>query len=190
MAKSAPRPFDGLLIVDLCENIAGPYATKLFVDAGAQVIKVEPRGGDPMRRWTASFQDLPEDEASPLFQYLNAGKQSIVLDPRDAQDRVDYARLAERADLLFEDWGPGRLEELGLDPEAWQEANPRLSIVRLSPWGQVGPWSKYPANEFTLQAATGSVDYRGLPERYPVAAGGRIGDWIGGTFAAISGLAA
>ena len=82
MAKPAPRPFDGLLIVDLCENIAGPYATKLFVDAGAQVIKVEPRGGDPMRRWTASFQDLPEDEASPLFQYLNAGKQSIVLDPR------------------------------------------------------------------------------------------------------------
>ena len=190
MAKPKSRPFDGLLIVDLCENIAGPYATKLFVDAGAQVIKVEPRGGDPMRRWTASFQNLPEDEASPLFQYLNAGKQSIVLDPRDAQDRADYARLAERADLLFEDWGPGRLEELGLDPEAWQEANPRLSIVRLSPWGQIGPWSKYPANEFTLQAATGSVDYRGLPERYPVAAGGRIGDWIGGTFAAISGLAA
>jgi len=143
-----------------------------------------------MRLWTASFQNLPEGEASPLFQYLNAGKQSIVLDPRDAQDRADYARLAERADLLFEDWGPGRLEELGLDPEAWQEANPRLSIVRLSPWGQIGPWSKYPANEFTLQAATGSVDYRGLPERYPVAAGGRIGDWIGGTFAAISGLAA
>ena len=190
MSKTAPRPFDGLLIVDLCSNIAGPYATKLFVDAGAEVIKVEPRKGDPMRRWTASFQDLPDGEPSPLFQYLNAGKKSIVLDPRDARDRAYLTRLAERADILFEDWGPGRLEELGLDPEAWEDANPRLSIVRISPWGQEGPWSKFPANDFTLQAATGSVDYRGLPERYPVASGGRIGEWVGGTFAAVSGLAA
>jgi len=190
MAEEVIHPFSGLLILDLCSEIAGPYASKLFVDAGARVIKIEPRGGDPLRRWTASFQKLEEGASSPLYQYLNAGKESILLDPRDAQDRAHIAELAARADLVFEDWGAGGLEERGLDPNAWLKANPRLGIVRLSPWGQEGPWSRFPANDFTLQAATGSVDYRGLPERYPVAAGGRIGDWVGGTFAAISGIAA
>ena len=189
-ASDGPGPFDGLVVLELCGDIAGPYAGKLFVDAGATVIKVEPRRGDPMRTWTASFQDLPEGEASPLFQYLNACKRSIVLDPRDAQDRAHFARLAARADLVLEDWGPGGLEAAGLNLAAWREANPRLSIVRISPWGQSGPWSRFAANEFTLQAATGSVDYRGLPDRYPVAAGGRIGDWVGGAFAAITAVAA
>jgi len=190
MTQDAPRPFEGLLVVELCTEIAGPYAGKLFRDAGADVIKVEPREGDPMRRWTASFQDLAEDEPSPLFQYLNAGKQSILLDPKDARDRADLARLAARADIVLEDWGPGELEARGLSPEAWLEANPQLAIVRISPWGQEGPWAGFAANDFTLQAATGSVDYRGLPDRFPVAAGGRVGDWVGGTFAAVAGLAA
>ena len=96
----------------------------------------------------------------------------------------------ERADIVFEDWGAGGLEARGLDPAEWLEANPRLSLVRLSPWGQSGPWAGRAANDFTLQAATGSVEYRGLPDREPVAAGGRIGDWVGGSFAAVSALAA
>ena len=190
MTKRIPRPFDGLQVVDLCTQIAGPYASKLFVDAGANVIKVEPRDGDPLRRWTASQQDLDPNQPSPLFQYLNAGKHSIVLDPRDAQDRARIRRLVERADIVFEDWGAGGLEARGLDPAEWLEANPRLSLVRLSPWGQSGPWAGRAANDFTLQAATGSVEYRGLPDREPVAAGGRIGDWVGGSFAAVSALAA
>ena len=190
MSEEAPRPFEGLTVVDLSTKIAGPYASKLFVDAGASCIKIEGRKGDPMRRWTASQQELDKHESSPLFQYLNAGKKSIVLDPRDAQDRARIARLAERADILFEDWGPGALETRGLSPDAWLDANPHLSVVRISPWGQEGPWASRAANDFTLQAASGSVEYRGLPDREPVAAGGRIGDWVGGSFAAISALAA
>ncbi len=190
MTEDLPRPFDGLLVIDLCSEIAGPYASKLFVDAGARVIKIEPNGGDPLRRWTASQQDLAPEESSPLFQYLNASKKGIALDPRDARDRARIGRFAERADILFEDWGPGGLEARGLDPEKWLESNPRLSIVRLSPWGQVGPWADRPANDFTLQAATGSTENRGLPDRRPVAAGGRIGDWIGGSFASVAALAA
>ena len=190
MSDESIRPFRGIRILDLTTGIAGPYATKLFVDAGAEVIKVEPSAGDPMRRWTASFQALGENESAPLFQYLNAGKRSIVLDPRDAQDRARISGLAERSDLVFEDWGASMLEERGLDPEDWLDAHPHLSVVRLSPWGQEGPWAGFPANDFTLQAATGSVDYRGLPDRGPIAAGGRIGDWTGGTFAAVAGLAA
>jgi crotonobetainyl-CoA:carnitine CoA-transferase CaiB-like acyl-CoA transferase len=190
MSEQVPLPFADLLILDLCSEIAGPYASKMFVDAGAQVIKVEPPSGDPMRKWTASFQDLPEGESSPLYQYLNAGKKSIVLDPRDAQDRAYFRGFAARADLIIEDWGPGGLEARGLEPEKWLDANPNLSIVRISPFGQKGPWADHPANDFTLQAATGSVEYRGLPDREPVAAGGRLGDWVAGSFAAVSALAA
>ncbi|MCR9094954.1 MAG: CoA transferase [bacterium] len=190
MSDDDIRPLGGLRILDLTTGIAGPYATKLFVDAGADVVKVEPPTGDPMRNWSASFQDLPEGASSPLFQYLNAGKRSIALDPRDAWDRNRIAGLAARVDLVFEDWGAEGLEHRELDPEDWLDAHPHLSVVRISPWGQEGPWAKRPANEFTLQAATGSVDYRGLPDRGPVAAGGRIGEWLGGSFAAISGLAA
>ena len=190
MEQEKTRPLRGLTVLEFCTSIGGPYAGKLFVDAGARVIKVEPRGGDSLRTWTASGTQLAEHEAGPLFQYLNAGKQSLVLDPRDAQDRARFARMAERADLIFEDWGAGGLEASGLAPEEWLESQPRLSIVRMSPWGQLGPWANRPANDFTLQAATGSVEYRGLPDRSPLAAGGRIGDWVGGSFAALSGLAA
>ena len=189
MPKEVPRPFDGLRILDLSSNIAGPYASKLFLDAGAQVTKIEGPGGDPLRHWTASQQPLAPGEASPLFQYLNAGKRSIVLDPRDAQDRARFNAFAERADIVFEDWGAEALEGRLLSPETWLESNPRLSIVRISPWGQLGPWAQRAANDFTLQAASGSVEYRGLPDREPVAAGGRLGDWITGSFAAISALA-
>ncbi len=190
MPEEVPRPFEGLKILDLSSNIAGPYASKLFLDAGADVTKIEMPDGDPLRRWTASQQTLAAEETSPLFQYLNAGKKSIVLDPRDAQDRARFGRFAERADIVIEDWGAEGLEERGLSPDAWQEANPRLSIVRISPWGQKGPWAKRAANDFTLQAATGSVEVRGLPDREPVAAGGRLGDWIAGSFACVSALAA
>ena len=186
----APRPFTGLTILDMTSGIAGPYASKLFVDAGASVIKIESPGGDPLRDWTASQQDLVDGESSPLFQYLNAGKRSIALDPRDAQDRARIDTFASRADLVFEDWGAGVLESRGLRPEGWLEENPRLCVVRISPWGQTGPWAQHAANDFTLQAATGSIEYRGLPEREPIAAGGRLGDWIAGTFAGVSALAA
>src|SRR5690606_2525108 len=93
-------------------------------------------------------------------------------------------------DVVVEDLGPDALERLGLDPEAWLEANPRLALVRISPWGQEGPWAERPANDFTLQAASGSLEYRGFPWREPGAAGGRIVDWVAGSFAAICGLAA
>lgn len=190
MPDDAPRPFDGLRILELASDIAGPYAGKLFVDAGAEVVKVEPPEGDAMRRWSAGRDALPEGEASPLFQYLNAGKQSIVLDPRDARDRARFKAFATRADVVIEDWGPGGLESRALLPDDWMEAHPALSIVRISPWGQTGPWARRAANEFTLQAASGSVEDRGLPDRFPVAAGGRLGDWISGSFAAVAALAA
>ncbi len=190
MAPAPKRPFQGLRVLELASQIAGPYASKLFVDAGAEVTKVEPPAGDPMRRWTASFQKLATGDASPLFQYLNAGKRSIALDPGDPTERAQIEALALRADVVIESFGPGALEARGLDPEEWLERNPRLAIVRISPWGQVGPWARRPANDFTLQAATGSLEYRGFPWKEPVAAGGRVCDWVAGSFASVCALAA
>ena len=193
MKKDEPDawPLAGWRVVDLSRNIAGPYCSKMLVDAGAEVVKVEsPDGGDPLRRWTASDSTLAEGEDGALFQFLNASKQSIALDPATPADRDTLCALAARADLVIEDYGPGGLDERGIPVERLQAENPGLSVLSISPWGLEGPGADRPATEFTLQAATGSIDYRGLPGRKPVAAGGRIGEWAGGSFAAPAALSA
>ncbi|MEE2678035.1 MAG: CoA transferase [Myxococcota bacterium] len=187
---SGPCPLDGLRVIDCSTGLAGPYAGKLWVDAGADVIKVEPPGGDPMRRWTASGHALAPGEDGAFFQFLNASKRSVVADLDTEAGRNLLRELADGADLLLESFGAGYLEERGLGPDALRRSHPALSVVSVSPWGHTGPWAQRPATEFTLQAQSGSTGYRGLPERGPVAASGRIGEFAGGTYAALGGLAA
>jgi len=189
VTDSAPLPLAGLRVVEIASEISGPYAGKLLVDAGAEVIKVEPPGGDPMRRWTASGHPITGDEDGALFQYLNASKKSVLLDLESDAGRADLIRLASASDLLIEDLGPGGLADLGL-AAAIQNARPELSIVSLSAWGGEGPDARRPATEFTQQAAAGSIAYRGLRDRAPVAAGGRLGEWALGVFAAVGALTA
>ena len=138
MKKSEPEawPLAGWRVVDLSRNIAGPYCSKMFADAGADVVKVEsPDGGDPLRRWTASGSALGDGEDGALFQFLNASKRSIALDPTTPTDRATLLALAARADLVIEDYGPGGLAERGIAVERLQAANPRLSVLSISPWG-------------------------------------------------------
>lgn len=183
-------PYTGLRVLDTSTAIAGAYATKLLVDAGAQVVKVEPPGGDPLRRWTASEQELPAGEDGALFHYLAAGKRSLVLDLDADGARQRLLELCAEAELVLEDAGAGSLSRRGLSLEILQQAAPRLSLVSITPWGSTGPWRERPATEFTLQAAVGSVAFRGLPERGPVCAGGQIGEWAAGAYAAVGALAA
>jgi crotonobetainyl-CoA:carnitine CoA-transferase CaiB-like acyl-CoA transferase len=191
MDGSEAWPLAGLRVLELASEIAGPYCGKMLVDAGAEVIKLEhPDGGDPLRRYTASGQALAEGEDGALFQYLNASKRSLVLDLESPSDRLQLLDLAATADLVIASFEPGRLSQLGLDLDALQARNPALSLVSISPWGASGPFSRHPSTEFTLQAATGSIAYRGLRDRKPVAAGGHIGEWIAGTFAAAGALSA
>ena len=153
---------DGVRVLDRTTGIAGPYCTKLLADAGADVVKVERHGGDPLRaRGTGA-----------LFEFLNASKRSVT----------DEAGLAAAADIVIAD-GP-------LDTPALRRANPALVAVTITPFGLEGPWVGRPWTEFTLQAACGSTGQRGLPERPPLAAGGRIGEWVAGTYAALAALAA
>jgi len=180
-----------LRVIDLSTEIAGPYCTKLLSDAGAQVIKVEsPDGGDPLRRWKASQDELPEGSDGALFQYLNASKRSIALDVQDAGDRETLLQLAATADLWIDNPSSGSRYERGITWNALQEVNASLSFVSITPWGTTGPWADRPWTEFTMQAAIGSIDCRGLHDRDPVAAGGRLGEWIAGTYAAVGALIA
>ena len=169
-----------LRVLDLSSGVAGPYATKLLADAGADVVKVEGPAGDPLRAWSATGADLGGEDGA-LFRYLNTSKRSVV----GALDDPDLAALVRGADLVVEDHGPG-----GLDVAALQAANPALVVVSISPFGADGPWAHRPADEFTLQAWCGSTASRGTPDRPPLAAGGRIGEWVAGAYAAVAGVAA
>ncbi len=182
------HPLSGVRVLDLSTEIAGPYATKMLVDAGAEVIKVEGPEGDPLRRWSASKQELVGRDGA-LFQFLNGGKQSVAWDLESGSGRDKFLRLCRTAQLVVESGGPGWLEARDLGFERLREANSALSLVSISPFGTKGPWADRPATEFTLQAEVGSTAYRGLPERGPVAAGGRVGEWAAGSAASVAALA-
>jgi crotonobetainyl-CoA:carnitine CoA-transferase CaiB-like acyl-CoA transferase len=181
-------PLSGLRVLDLSSEIAGPYATKLLADAGADVIKLEAPAGDPLRRWSASHSEISGSGA--LFQFLNTSKRAAVADLESPTGRKLCLDLARSSDLLFESLGAGRLEALGLGWETLHAHNPTLSLVSISAWGGTGPYADRPATEWTLQAASGATAFRGLPDRGPVGAGGRVGEWCGSAYAATGGLSA
>ena len=169
-----------LRIIDFSSSIAGPYATKLMADAGADVVKVEPADGDPLRRWSATGGDLGDRDGA-LFQFLNASKRSVVAEPGDAA----LDELFAGADLVVEDLPPGVIDALDL-----RGRFPHLVWLSVTPFGRGGPLSGQPATEFTVQAEAGAIAVRGLPGQEPFQAGGRTTEWIGGTYAAVGALAA
>ncbi|HET6964519.1 MAG TPA: CoA transferase, partial [Acidimicrobiales bacterium] len=154
---------EGLRVLDFTAGIAGPYCTKLLADAGADVVKVEPAGGDHLRGW----------RSGGLFEYLNESKRSIT---------EGYEPLIGAADVVVSDQ-PQQAARL-------HREHPSLISVSISPFGGDGPWAGRPCTEFTLQAACGSMGGRGLPEQPPLAAGGRVGEWITGVYAALATVAA
>ncbi len=188
--ESRSWPLSGMRVLDLSRQISGPYATKLLADAGADVIKLEPPGGDPLRRWTASRTELAPGVDGALSQFLNASKRSVVVDLDAEPGRNLLHELVATADLLIDDQPPGALDARGLGAGVLREIRPRLCQVTISPFGQTGPWATRPANDWTLQAAIGITARRGLPERGPVGVGGRVGEWVAGAWAAVGALAA
>ena len=153
-----------LRVVDLAGSLPAAYCTKLLADAGADVVVVEPLD-DPEARWPG----IPG-----LFEYLHTSKRSVSRGHED--------QLVRAADIVV----------AGVDfaVAAAQQANPNQVIVTISPFGTSGPWVGRAATEFTLQAACGSTGGRGFPDSTPLAAGGRVGEWLTGTYAAVGALAA
>jgi crotonobetainyl-CoA:carnitine CoA-transferase CaiB-like acyl-CoA transferase len=177
-APSSSGPLSHLRVIDLTTDVAGPYATKLFVDAGADVVKIEPETGDPLRRYSATGADLGHADGA-LFQFLNAGKRSII--GRFGDEHVQA--LLAGADLLVDD-------SAAVDVAATRARWPHLVVLSISPFGLHGPYAGRPATEFTVQAESGSILYRGRPHRDPVTAGGRLAEFLSGVYGAPAALAA
>lgn len=167
-------------VLELSTEIAGPYAGKLLVDAGADVVKLEPPGLDALRGWSASGAELGGYD-SALFQHLNAGKRIISGPVSDDM----WMELVAGVDAVVES---GQLSVQEID--RLRATLPALSILSTTPFGRRGPWTDRPATEFTLQAECGAMASRGLPEREPLQVGGRFGEWVTGVCSATALVAA
>ncbi|MBX7453958.1 CoA transferase [Mycolicibacterium sp. 3033] len=183
---------DGLRVVEVATEIDGPYCTKLLVDLGADVVKVEAPHGDPLRAWAPLVETADGGRHSGLFEYLNAGKRACTLDldlGLDNDSAADELRaLIAGADMLVENLG-GQRTTWRLDSAALHEINPDLVVVRVSDFGTEGPLRDREMTALTLQAAAGWVNQREF-DRPPVQAGARIPEYITGAYAALGGLTA
>lgn len=174
----ASKPLSDLRVLDFTRVLAGPYATALMADLGADVIKVEGPEGDEYRH-VGPFQH----GESALFQSINRGKRSIVLDLKTEADRDMALALADRADVVIENFRPGVMDRLGLGAAALCARNPRLIYASVSGFGQTGPMASRPAYDIIIQAMSGLMDLTGSPEGAPTMVGEAIADVAAGLFA-------
>jgi formyl-CoA transferase len=173
-------PLAGLKVLELGQLIAGPFAAKTLGDFGADVIKVEPPcTGDPLRHWR-----MLKDGTSVWWQVQSRNKRSIALDLKDPQAQDIVRKLAAESDVLIENFRPGALEGWGLGPDSLLEANPRLIVLRISGYGQSGPYRDRPGFGVVAEAMGGLRHLTGEPGRVPV----RVGVSIGDTLASLHGV--
>jgi crotonobetainyl-CoA:carnitine CoA-transferase CaiB-like acyl-CoA transferase len=185
MASSAAGPLAGILVADFSRILAGPYATMLLADMGADVIKVEGPAGDDTRTWIP-----PEREGvSTYYLGINRGKRSIALDLRDETDAEAARELARRADVLIENFKPGGLARYGLDYESVRAANPGLIYSSITGFG-AGKGSHVPGYDLMVQAMSGLMSLTGDPDGPPYRAGISVFDVMAGNHALIGILAA
>jgi crotonobetainyl-CoA:carnitine CoA-transferase CaiB-like acyl-CoA transferase len=182
------RPLEGLRVLEFGSLIAGPFATRIMAEFGAEVIKVErPGAGDPLRTWR--YVD-PRTETSLWWALQSRNKKLVTLNVGHP-DGLDLAkRLAAESDILVENFKPGTLEKLGLGWEVLHELNPRLILVRVSGYGQTGPYKDRPGFA-NIGEAMGGIRYvTGEPGRAPVRSGISLGDSLASLYAVIGALMA
>ena len=179
------RPLEGVRVLDFSRVLAGPYCTALMADLGAEVIKVEPPAGDDYRH----IGPFKEGE-SLLFQSVNRGKKSIVLDLKSAKGAAAARALAADCDVLIENFRPGVMERFGLGAEELCKACPQLVYVSVSGFGQTGPNRMLPAYDIIIQAMSGLMEMTGDPDGSPMMAGDALADVAGGMFAAFGAMVA
>ncbi len=174
------KPLDGIRVIDLSRVLAGPYASLLLADMGAEVIKVEEPGrGDDTRAWPP-FQG---GEAT-YFMSVNRGKKSLTLDLKHPEGKTILGRLLAGADVLLENFRPGTLERLGFGDAAVRAVNPRLVYCSISGFGESGPEAGRPGYDLIVQGESGIMDITGFPDGPPVKVGNSIADLAAGTMAA------
>lgn len=180
------KPLQGIRVIDVSRVLAGPYATMLLADMGAEVIKVErPGQGDDSRAYGPFIKGK-----SAYFISINRGKKSVVLDLKNPRDRERFKRLVQKADVLVENFRPGTMARLGLGYDVLAAVNPRLIYAACSGFGQYGPYSQKPAYDIIVQALGGLMSITGPGEEQPTRAGSSIGDITAALFTVIGILAA
>lgn len=185
---------DGLRVIELGQEIQGPYATLFLADMGAEVIKIENREtGDLARRTTVgriAGADAPHADFQQYFLVLNRGKKSLTLDLKQPDGKEVLMRLLETADVLLTNFRPGVLDRLGFGYETLHEKFPRLVYAVASSWGPDGPWAKRPSRDMLAQAASGMMGKTGVEGTPPLPAGSILADYSGAHMAATGILAA
>jgi formyl-CoA transferase len=176
----APAALAGLKVLELGQLIAGPFAGKTLADFGADVIKIEPPGtGDALRNWR-----LIKDGTSLWWQVQSRNKRSVALDLKDPEAQQAVRVLAADADVLIENFRPGQMESWGLGPEELHAIHPGLIILRISGYGQTGPYRERPGFGVIGEAMGGLRHLTGVPGEVPV----RVGISLGDTLAALHGV--
>lgn len=174
----------GISVLDLSQDVAGPFCTKMLAEMGAEVIKVEPAGvGDSSRQAGPFPGDIPNPEASGVFLYLNTAKKSVTLNLASVTGRKLLKELVKRADILVESSSPGYMEKLGIGYQDMERVNPRLIMTGITPFGQTGPYKDYKAEDIISFAMGGIMGAVGDPDRAPVKLPGTVTHYFAGVHA-------
>jgi formyl-CoA transferase len=174
------KPLDGIKVLELGQLIAGPFATKMLAEFGAEVIKIEPPGtGDPLRKWR-----LLHEGTSVWWASQSRNKKSVTLNLHEPEGQDVIRRLVVDADVIVENFRPGTLEKWNLGFEALKQINPRLIMLRVSGYGQTGPYKDLPGFGVVGEAMGGLRHLSGEPDRPPV----RVGISIGDSLSALHGV--
>jgi CoA:oxalate CoA-transferase len=180
-------PLNGFTILDLSMFVAGPYGTMLLADLGADVIKIEPPSGDPVRTNRIGPQVRGENAQ---FQSYNRNKKSLVLDLKNPEALAVFDELVQIADAVFDNFRPGVLERLKLDHARLSGINPKIVSCSVSAFGQDGPWAKRAGYDLTVQALGGGMSLTGHEATGPAHIPFHLGDTAGGLFGMLGLLAA
>lgn len=185
---TAPLPLDGILVVDLCQFLSGPYASLRLQDLGARVIKIErPQGGDLSRSLYLSDTEIGGD--STIFHAINRSKESLALDLKNPDDLEALRRLLGKADVMLQNFRPGVIERLGLDYGSVKAINPRLVYASITGYGDEGPWAQRPGQDLLAQARSGVMWLNGDDDQGPVPFGLAVADMLAGAAVAQGVLA-
>ena len=183
--SDAVKPLAGIRVVEFGSLIAGPFATRVMAEFGAEVIKIEPPEGDPLRNWRKLH------DGTSLWWYVQSrNKKCVVANLKDGATRDDVLRLVDSADIIVENFRPGVMEKLGFGYDVLSARNPGLVMVRISGFGQTGPYREQPGFGAIGESMGGLRYITGFPDRPPVRTGISIGDSIAGLWAVNGALMA
>lgn len=180
MTDKNRRPLDGIRVIEIGQLLAGPFAGCMLAYFGAEVIKIEPPEGDPIRGWR-----VLENGTSHWWRSIGRNKKSITLDLKKADGQKIARQLIDGADVVIENFRPGVMEGWGLGPDETKQSNPRLIYARISGYGQTGPYASKPGFASVCEGMSGFRYVNGFPDQAPVRPNLSIGDTISGIHAAL-----